>query len=203
MKGLAWFAAAGFLIAGCGKSEPKKPTPVAPNVGAPTAVQSEQFSLTFNDQPLKLGHRLVELKTDLPAPASSNFVRLPSTFRLPYEAYGWSLAGRGFGVIAYNGLIVAAMTVDERGTEEQATDRLSLLKGQDPDNRRVTVTGQKSGYWFLQDGPTLKALVVVSQGGKDRRIVEGVGDEIVLTALRLDPASAKADIAAADKKKLD
>lgn len=189
----------GTVLVGCGGSPEPKVVQAQPTVAAPSDVQSEKFKLVFNDKLLKLGSRLEELKADLPAPEGSNLVRLPAIFRAPYEGFGWSQAGRGFGLIAYNGLIVAAMIVDERGSEDEVVQKYTTLKELDVQEKRIAVTGKKAGYWFLTDGPTQYVLVSVSLGGKERRTVEAIGDVVVLRALRLDAGNARIDVQMADR----
>ena len=168
-------------------------------MGSPAADQEGTFALNFDNRSVRLGQSLDQLKGDHPMPEGANLIsNPPANFPPPYTAWGWSKAGTGLGVIAYEGRVAVAVKITERSDSDEVASLYSLLKALDPDDTRIAVTGRRASYWFLDRKASRKALCAITSDGNDRKIVEAIGDVDLMHELRLSPESARQDVAKSD-----
>ncbi len=126
---------------------------------------------------------------------------LPPRFGKGFSADGWeSNRGEGFGVISYQGSIVAAMYQDQGVTDQLVSDMVALHRNGTAELYPLTITGQKAQYWFwtTQDG-TQRLMICAAKGPRGTHLTMAMGLTDVLKAIGVSPEDAKKDAQTLDE----
>lgn len=188
----------------------KEPPPemVAPDFGTSTRI-----GLLRKRGKLKVGDSL-DRALDLfqPPKRAREFSELPSRLRAPYRADGWEANAEGFGVIAYEDKVAAAVHTLDHATEDQVTE---LVNAYQDELRTVPelVAGETSRYWFwelprMRPGSAPSAsttevhqrlmVVAVRNASGTFTLTEAMGDVFAMNAIRANIYAAKNDVPIAD-----
>jgi len=120
---------------------------------------------------------------------------LPKRFLNTYKARTWETAQYSFGEILYDETLVAALYTEERATQDRVDEMVSAHQEQVGRKYDTFVDSKLVTYWFwAEDGQTLMICAYhTPQHGI--RLTIAMGDDVVLRALQISPADAKATVA--------
>jgi hypothetical protein len=205
-----------LLLAGCqsattAPAQAEAPAPEVKAVEPPATTTPTIIALAVADRPkVTVGEEAAKAYEGLLAGRTGGFVseRLPQGFDHPYTAKTWQGAEDGFGIIAYEGKVVAAMQQEMRTTQEHANNvraaYVDLMQGVEPE----TIGGEKVTYYFwnrdveedgLLKGRQILMIMVFQRPANTVFLVAAIGDERVMNALGMNQAEARADQIAADQ----
>lgn len=142
-----------------------------------------------------------------PPPSAFTTRELPPGFEAPYHAESWTTSGtsspgKDFGVIFFDTKVAMAMFHEEgiALTDVQDTVNQYIREFAQPTQ---TVPGTKVHYWFWADTTANEILMICAvENRKDARrfdLTVGVGNQVVMEALRMSPAAAIEDRQAVEK----
>jgi hypothetical protein len=196
-----------LVAAGCQQGTPPQP---------PSEPQAQHDQVRLAEPPatetpteiaLIRGGRRVDVGTD-PEEAFAIFrgnqamgftsERLPPGFARPYQAQIWQAAEEGFGVITYNGRVVAAMYQQDDVTQERVNhvvyEHRQAIRGLVP----LVISGKKVTYWFWEmEGQRLMISAFQRPAGAVY-LTMAMGDSRTLDGLGVSPGKAQQDQIEAD-----
>jgi len=192
-----------ILLVGCqgGDAAPSAPAPVPPKpiaskVEAPGNKKETAIQLVNGDESVTVGLTSKAAFRVFP-PAHEGDVgpeHLPEGFAAPYQAKTWETAGRGFGVILYDDLVIAAMyqaeQISDEAVEKMVQDHQSKLGVLSPE----VIPGERVTYRFWElSGQRL--MICALKNGKGSDVTIAMGDDVVMDGLGASPAQARTSIA--------
>ncbi len=211
MKNL-WPLAIGMLVlGGCSTQEI---TPIAPPARLSATLDPSDLPdlETRSDLELFSSNResasVVRIGTDLdralaafPRPGGAHdFSDLPSTLPTEFSARGWETANEGFGVILYNARVASAVHELRRTDRAMLDELVERYNKAIPEKYQITpLAGARIRYWFWEDGRRRLMICGVDTPKDGYSVTVALGDRVVLDALRMSPATATADLAAAEQ----
>jgi hypothetical protein len=125
---------------------------------------------------------------------------LPPGFKDPYQARSWEDGQHGFGLILFNGLVVAAMHQEEKVTLDElfsiVKDYKSRLAAAELTPRLIS--GAKVNYWFWDYGDQRLMICGFRSSPSQVQLTECMGEDVVLDALGISYERATQDEATID-----
>lgn len=201
-------------MTGCGApTEPpnldEQEAPVEQKVGTPVASARSLIAFFKRSGAVRVGDTIAHAFDVAPMPPRSfEITQLPSRFARPYSTRGWETANEGFGLISYNGVIVASLYQKRNADPDVLYEILELQEKGLRTIRNELVAGGKIRYWFWETpaieggGPAKNAkgepvshrlMVCALQQGTKLNITVAMGDTVVLDALGANKAKAHSD----------
>lgn len=193
------FLFVGIFLAGCQGADTVSKSVAAPapvkTVAAPTMpVEVTAIQMVGPHGMIRVGDADEKaLAVYPPTSKSPNKLReLPERFAKPYGVQGWETArGEGFGIITWDGAIVAAMYQVERGDEQMLSEILSQQRSGTGTLYPNDILGKSVRFWFWEDKSQRLMVCAAQNPDKFLNITVAMGDRVVLDALGASPEAAK------------
>ena len=196
----------GSLLAGCGgPSSSPTGTPVrkVAEVEAPPSLSPTDLAMITGQQRLKVGDSPEDGERAFPAPPNAfPFKELPPQFNGMYRAKGYETATGGFGAIFYENRIAAMVYRLENITlgEVQATVHDHELAFGSP-NQTLPGKGIQYWFWFKEDHVLMVCAVPDREAIEKFDLTIGVGQQVVMDALRMSYRAGKEDQSIGEKRR--
>jgi hypothetical protein len=177
--------------------------PNAP-VAAPTLAKSTKLGLKVNPADAASAQVAIGDTEDqvtrvfYPPKDAYDFRDLPPGFQQPYRASGFQNKTSGFGAIYYDSHLAEATLHEDLLTLEQVNASEAAYE-KDPNFGTPFDTERGLGvfYWFWDDADHQQTMMMCAvQDKTDPKkfdLTTAIGDNVVMEALRMNPASAKED----------
>jgi hypothetical protein len=182
-----------------GSSAPKE-TPIVRNVEPPTFGATD-LAIRGGAVVVKVGDTAENIDRAFPQPANAaTFTELPSQFNGLYRARGFENATLGFGAIYYDNQVACAIHRIENitvGEVNQIVEQYTRAQG-DPAEK---IQGASIAYWFWKEGSQIQMICSAPDRTQNQRfdLTIGLGDKVVMEALRMTPLQAGNDMRNAEK----
>ena len=217
MRKIAQLSILAVILTGCTQlpESISAPEPMKP-VATPDLRRSYDLYLlptgSADSTKVRVGEQTADVKQLFPVPSSNatEFRELPSGFQSPYSAYGFNQeSGTSFGTVSYDNVIAFAMTTEKGLPDSDVLSTESMYEaafGRTPE----TIPGKaepsaakqplpKARYWFWEDKEGGQRFMICAVISKDKNksglfdLTCAVGDDVVMTALRMDDQDAFQD----------
>lgn len=137
-----------------------------------------------------------------PAKGAYPMHELPPGFGSRFTAEGWETnRGEGFGVIAYQNQVVAALYHTTGVDEERVKEIEALHRTSTADIYPLTITGKSIRYWFWTTNDSKQRLMICAYANPRHKgfdLTLAMGDSQALNALGAAPSIAQRDQARLD-----
>jgi hypothetical protein len=190
------------MLTGCGSDNSQKETSEDESVSrsavrVSTPVAPTSIGIYHDNESVRVGDEWSHAKQVFPEPPKGGYQirEMPTRFGKGYSANGWeSVNGEGFGVISFEGSVVAAMTQETGVDERRVSDVVALHRKNTNELTPLTIVGRSVRYWFWSslDGKQRLMICAANLNNKTNLTV-AMGDSEVLEALGISPADARRD----------
>jgi len=132
-----------------------------------------------------------------PQRAVSEFRDLPPGFGGGFRSRGWETDAEGVGTISYEGSIVTVVRTT-KGLEEDQVQTILRKYLERITPVQPTIEGRTARYWFAEENGRRLMICAVraKSGGYD--VIEAIGEDGAMNALRMNSLAAKNDLIRAD-----
>lgn len=207
MKG-RWLVAllSGSLAFGCGapsSSPTGVPARKVEQVEAPPSLSPTDLAMITGQARLKVGDSAEDADRAFPTPPNAfPFKELPPQFNGLYRAKGFETATGGFGAVFYENRIAAMVYRMENITpgEVQASVHDHELAFGGP-NQTLPGMGIQYWFWFKEDHVLMVCAVPDREQPEKFDLTIGLGQQVVMDALRMSYRAAKEDQSIGEKRR--
>ncbi len=196
---------AAFTLAGCSNVESMKFGPktvfedVKEKLEAPGKPFTPRFSIGQGSRRVQAWDNVDDAREVFARPKRAfEFSDRPATLGSAFKTEGWESASDGYGIISYEDRVVAAVREQYKVAPEAVRNMFMAFIDAYQPMEPTRILGQTCEYafWTLGDEVLMISSVKVADGQFNLTIA--VGDKLVMSALRMDPALAIADKNRAD-----
>jgi len=205
--GLALAFGSAVVLSGCspgtnGDANGEEVIPINRNVGEykPLEKAESQLGILINGQWIFAGSEQTEVDQAMRKPdrPTTEFRDLPPGFGSGFRSRGWETDAEGIGTITHNSRVVVAVRtqkgVDESQVQSTVRKYSTWLTPEQP-----TQNGRLARYWFAEDQGRRLMVCAVRTHEDSYDLVEAIGEETAMDALRMSSLSAGNDLRSAER----
>lgn len=196
-----------LALAGCssnGKADPNADQVVPINTieikYVPMKAEESELGIVSGRSRIRVGDPIADVDQAFPRPERKvvEFRDLPPGFGSAFRSRGWETDAEGVGTISAEGSIVVAVRTTKGLEEDQVQTILRKYSDRIP-LEQPSIQGQTARYWFSEDqGRRLMICAVKAEGGAFE-VIEAIGEDSAMNALRMNSLAADKDLARADQ----